>query len=526
MNGDTTLAKRCLPLPDFWHALLTNQRMTIHLGFLGAAVLFVHYRTFEWLLQTWWKNPNYSHAFLIPFISSCLVWVKRDQLAQLARRPNLTMGGLFLLVSAIVHLVGRAGGYVLLEAISLLILLPGIVLCIWGLGHLRALMLSLVYLQFMIPWTEEFRLQASLPMQLLSARFGALVLQAMGFSVFREATYLQLPHAVIDVAPYCSGIGNLYAVIALGIPVVYLTQRTWPRAAAVLVFSPAIMFLANGVRVAFAAAVSAHYGESTLHGAFHTFLGFLVFQGGIFLLFLVNWVVTKLPCDSRVKLHERWKGLTADAEPANSLSRTAGSSALLVLWLLGVGCYLHFFALPHPVPPKRSLGEFPYALNGTNGRDSAWIQGGAFFPGADAEVTRTYHTIAGKEIFVYVGYFDSQRQGKSLSTKFSYPIRSDAHELLLPKPIAGLQRVNHSAPTIDSRRYEALFWYHLPSGNLTGRYETKLRQFLDAVIHRRNNGAVVLLATPVSENQDKTAAVNDLLKFATAVAPVLEQYLP
>jgi hypothetical protein len=129
-------------------------------------------------------------------------------------------------------------------------------------------------------------------------------------------------------------------------------------------------------------------------------------------------------------------------------------------------------------------------------------------------------------MFLYIGYFASQSQEKSLTRKLSNPIRQDVRELPLPTAVAGLQRVNHSLPTVDGKRYEALFWYHLPSGNTTGRYETKLRQFLEAVIRGHNNGAVVLLATPASESQDKTAAVDDLLEFATAVAPVLEQYLP
>ncbi len=526
MNTDTTMAKRYLPLPGFWHTLSTNQRVTIHLCFLGAAVLLVYYRTFDWLVQSWWNGPYYSHGFLIPLISSYLIWIRRDGLAQLPRRPNLAMGGVLLLVSAILLLAGRAGGYVLLEAISLLILLPGIVLSIWGPGHLRALMLPLGYLQFMIPWTNEFRVQASLPLQLLAAHLGSLLLQTMGFSVFREGTYLQLPHVVIEVEPFCSGIGYLYMVIAIGIPLVYLTQRTWWRAVGVLVFGPAIMILANGVRVALAGAISSYYGESTLHGLFHTFLGLFVSQGGILFLAVINWAVTKLPCDSRVKLYERWKDFTADGVPAKTLSRTAGSSVLLVLLLLCFGYYLDFFAPPHTVPPKRSLGEFPYALNGSHARDSAWIEGSHFFPGAAAEVIRTYQTIAGKEIFLYIGYFASQRQGESLTSKQSNPIRRDARELPLPKAIAGLQRVNHSVPTIDGKRYEALFWYDLPSGNFTGRYETKLRQFLDAVIHGHNNGAVILLATPASEYRDGAAAVDDLLEIATGMAPVVEQYLP
>ena len=134
MAADTTTVKGSLSFFGSWRTLSTNRRMVIHLGLLGAAVLFVYYRTFYWLIQVWWTQDTYSHGFLIPPIASYLVWIKRDHLAQLPRRPSLAKGGVLLLVSALLLSAGRAGGYVLLEAISLLILLPGIVLSIWGSG--------------------------------------------------------------------------------------------------------------------------------------------------------------------------------------------------------------------------------------------------------------------------------------------------------------------------------------------------------------------------------------------------------
>ena len=520
------MAKRYLSLPGSWDTLSANQRTALHLGLLGAAVLFVYYRTFDWLLYVWWTHPRYSHGFLVPLISAYLVWIKRDHLAQLPRRPNLAMGGLLLFVSAILLLVCRAGGYVVFEAASLPILLPGIVLSIWGPGHLRALVLPLVYLQFMIPWMEELIAKVSLPFQLYTARLGSHVLQAMGFSVLREGTVLQLPHMAIDVVAACSGIGYFISIVALGIPLVYFTQRTWWRAAAVLVFGAAITIPANGVRVALVGLVGSYYGESTFSDPLHTLVGLSVTQLGLVFLFLGNWAVTKLPCDGRVKLYERWQRVTADLAPPKTLSRTAGSSALLILLLLGFGYYLHFVAPARPVPPKRSLSEFPYAINGTHGKDSMWIEGNRFFPGADAETIRSYQTTAVKEMFLYIGYFASQSQEKSLTRKLSNAIRHDVRELPLPKDVARLRRVNHSVPTISGKRYEALSWYHWPSGNTTGRFETKLRQFLNAVIRGHSNGAVVLLATPTSESQDGTAAVGDLVEFATVIAPVLEKYLP
>jgi EpsI family protein len=170
------------------------------------------------------------------------------------------------------------------------------------------------------------------------------------------------------------------------------------------------------------------------------------------------------------------------------------------------------------------LAGLPYVIGRWHARDSAWIEGSRFFPETAAETVRTYQAGTGQEIFVYIGYFASQRQGESLISAHSNPIRLGAQEAPLPRPIAGLQRVNQSMPTINGKRYEALFWYHLPSGKTTGRYETKLRQILDAVTRGHNNGAVVLLATPASETNK--AAVDDLLEFATGIAPVLEKYLP
>jgi EpsI family protein len=525
MNADTTMANRYLAIPELWHTLPTKHRTRIHFCLLAGVVLFVHYRTFVWLLQIWWELSKYSHGFLIPLIASYLIWIKRDQLARLPRRPHLATGALFLLVSAILLLAGRAGGFILLEAISFLILLPGIVLSVWGPGHLRALILPLAYLQFMVPWMEELIARASWSFQLFSAYLASLLLQAIGFSVFRESTHLQLSHITLEVTPGCSGISFLTATVALGIPLVYLTQRTWLRAAGVLSFGVAVTILANGVRVAFLGAMSYFYGESMLHDTPHILQGWFVSQVGILFLFIVNWAVMKLPCDRPVPLHGQWTGTFSDIEPTGNASRSAGRSALLIVLLLAFGFYLHFFASTNPVPPKLRLAEFPHVIDRWHARDSAWIDGRRFFPGVAAETIRAYQT-AEKEIFLYIGYFASQRQGESLIGAASNPIRDGARELSVPQSIAGLQRANHSALMIDTKRYETLFWYHLPSGNVTGRYETKMKQVLDAVIHGHNNGAVVLLAAPTPENYNGAATVHDLWEFASVLAPVLEEFLP
>jgi hypothetical protein len=123
-----------------------------------------------------------------------------------------------------------------------------------------------------------------------------------------------------------------------------------------------------------------------------------------------------------------------------------------------------------------------------------------------------------------VGYFAIQRLGESLTGKSSNPLRHGAHPLRLVGRIAALKHVNRSSPTIDGKQYEVLSWYRLPSGNTTGRYETKLRMFLDGALHRHNNGAVILVAG-LAGQQDGLEPVVPLLEFAETLAPVLDRYL-
>jgi exosortase/archaeosortase family protein len=188
----------------------------------------------------------------------------------------------------------------------------------------------------MVPWTEHVFDQASRWFQLFSARLGASLLQFMGFSVFRDGTHIELPHMALEVAPACSGLGFLYAMMALSIPLVYLTQRSWWRAAGILAFGVTIPILANATRVAFVGSLGSHYGLLNTQGPLHAFQGWFVAQIGIAIFFLANWAVAKLPC-GKAKLSERWKIDGVDFVSANGPSRVAASSVLLMLPILGFG---------------------------------------------------------------------------------------------------------------------------------------------------------------------------------------------
>lgn len=95
---------------------------------LGLGIVLPYGSTFMWLVQLWWNGKEYSHGFLAPVVSVYLIWAKCPYLKSLQPGPSLFAGFMLLLASAILLVAGRAGGIALGEALSLLVVLPGIIL--------------------------------------------------------------------------------------------------------------------------------------------------------------------------------------------------------------------------------------------------------------------------------------------------------------------------------------------------------------------------------------------------------------
>ncbi len=127
-----------------------------------------------------------------------------------------------------------------------------------------------------------FRLSAAWSVKLL---FGAL-----GFVVEREGTSLLVQGVPIAVAPACSGLNALQAMLIAGtaLAVLELRQRRgfwWS-----LTMLPALAWIANTLRVVALTAVALTFGSEFAGGWFHGFAGWLV----LMFMFGLNWLSIRL----------------------------------------------------------------------------------------------------------------------------------------------------------------------------------------------------------------------------------------
>src|SRR5437763_14545001 len=57
-------------------------------GVLGVLSTWIYWRTLAHLTLQWWRDPNFSHGFLVPLFSAYAVWQARDQLSRIKPRPS------------------------------------------------------------------------------------------------------------------------------------------------------------------------------------------------------------------------------------------------------------------------------------------------------------------------------------------------------------------------------------------------------------------------------------------------------
>jgi EpsI family protein len=75
-------------------------------------------------------------------------------------------------------------------------------------------------------------------------------------------------------------------------------------------------------------------------------------------------------------------------------------------------------------------------------------------------------------------------------------------------------------------RVLVLYWFHVGNDSVSGEFERRWRQIRNVLIFRRSDGAVVRLATPVSNSDNVEEAKKRLAKFAAELYPSLLAVLP
>jgi exosortase len=248
---------------------------------LASALLVA---TFGWLYagvivglaRQWASDDNYSHGFLVVPLAAFFVWERRQALLKAPAKPS-AFGLVVVTGSVVVFLAGVLGAELFLTRVSMIGVLAGIVLFLWGGARLRTVAFPLAFLLLMIPLPAIVFNQIAFPLQLVASQAGEMVIAAAGVPVLREGNILQLPTKTLEVAEACSGIRSLLSLLTLSILLGYFTEKRISHRVAIALAAIPLAVVANAVRVAGTGLASEWISPAAADGFFHTFSGWVVF---------------------------------------------------------------------------------------------------------------------------------------------------------------------------------------------------------------------------------------------------------
>ncbi|MFZ1134606.1 MAG: exosortase A [Candidatus Korobacteraceae bacterium] len=263
------------------HAGLGLGELLRKFGWQGAvivAAMLLLYGPVLWrLMQQWYSDPDYSHGFLVPFLSAYLIWQRRDKLAEIVRKPS-NWGMLVVLGSLGLLFLGSLGAELFLARISIIGTICGLIIYFAGWALLRAISFPLAFLLFAIPLPALIYNEIVFPLQGIASRFATGFLEMLNlFPIMREGNVLIMPGMRLEVVEACSGIRSLMSLLALAAGYGYLAEKSVPVRWFLFLAMVPLAIVSNGTRVMITALMTNYIGPKAAEGFMHEFSGWVIF---------------------------------------------------------------------------------------------------------------------------------------------------------------------------------------------------------------------------------------------------------
>ena len=209
------------------------------------------------------------------------------------------------------------------------------------------------------------------------------------------------------------------------------------------------------------------------------------------------------------------------------LARVAVSLALLI----GAALLPQFRASVEGVPIARPLSSLPTAIGGWEARSGSVLDPEILDMLKPKDyVMRRYQDPEGRSLWLFIGYWDSQRKGAQphspkncLPGSGWEPLEATRTTIPLPAPLPPIT-VNRYLVQKDRDQQVVFYWYQHHGGAVAGDLEARLNMARNAILGYRTDGALVRVSAPVQGSIEQTS--DRLVKYIQAMYPTLHDYLP
>ena len=193
-----------------------------------------------------------------------------------------------------------------------------------------------------------------------------------------------------------------------------------------------------------------------------------------------------------------------------------------------------------PVTMRASFDGFPMRIDDWRGVQQPPLDERTLtILGADDYLTRSYGTPDRSEVGLFIGFYQSQRQGDTMHSPLNCLPGAGWEAVSNTKidiPVAGGTASSSGSP-ISVNRYIiqkgldqqlVLYWYQSHGRVVASEYWSKFYLIRDSVRLHRTDGALVRVIAPIPHGaaNGETSAEGVAVRFVKSLFPVLGSYLP
>jgi len=251
-----------------------------------------------------WETDNlqgaYAHAPLILMVLIYFAWRQRE-VFNAPPTKQISFKGLLLLAAGVAaKLYGDIHGYVVLQGLSLIPLLAGIIWVLQGEQAWRAMRFPILMLLFVVPLPNAAIDAITQPLISLTSDLVVPLLSLFDIEVSRTGHLLTVNargssefHEVL-IAPECSGIRSLVSLLAISSILAYLRGHQARRALLLFLITPLLTVLGNVVRIITTIVLIVYVSRESAESFFHSASGIVLFVVALCSLFAIDILLDRM----------------------------------------------------------------------------------------------------------------------------------------------------------------------------------------------------------------------------------------
>lgn len=243
------------------------------------------------LVLSWYSSDQYSHGFFIIPITLYIIWRKKDVLGKTPIIPSW-WGMALVIFSLLLYLFAHFAEILTLTSFSMILLLAGVIIYLYGFLIFKELLFPLVFLFFMIPIPGQIYSSLTTPLQLFVSKVSVWLASTIGIPIYREGNVIHLPDRTMQVVQACSGLRSMVSLLMLSAIFGYFTLKSnILRFALFLSGIPAAIFV-NIIRVSLMVFAFYYFNYDLTKDSVHTVFGIIIFIIALIIIALSKGVLS------------------------------------------------------------------------------------------------------------------------------------------------------------------------------------------------------------------------------------------